>query len=419
MNYRKHVIIIISAGGDMKLLKKLLFSWLVLTLLASCEVSTVGSGDDCKALLAEQWNVASCISPSEQWSLTMCAGGGLDCNKQYYVNFDIGERGNPRYYFSNWLIPIVLTSGQIALGDYIGTYGNYGDTAPLPDVIVHWLETKDDHIFDIVCNGKVSGDEMSGLCTQQSFISGLTATSTWRAQKGLVDVENGSFVKDFATGKTRLYFRAWTEDATRVYITADFIDGRIDLVKCGKTNLYMDIWKISNDAACSSEGFYEFPSTSSPLAVQTHIVKPSGEIVREKTVSEGIEVGRTDQTVEFSTVDADSISGIQSFRTILIQDSISWNAFWAEHKQNRIPVPDPPDVDFSQKMIIGVVLGPRPSSCYSVNISSISLVDEQKLTVTYHESTPPENTVCAGVITHPSHIVSIDNSNLPVEFIER
>jgi protease stability complex PrcB-like protein len=126
---------------------------------------------------------------------------------------------------------------------------------------------------------------------------------------------------------------------------------------------------------------------------------------------------QTVSPVAFSIVDTDSNSGIQSFRTASIQDSNSWNALWAEHKRNMVPTPAPPAFDFSQKMVLGVFLGSRPNACYSVQITSISIIDNQKLQVVYHENTPPGNAVCAAVITYPSQIVALDNSNLQVEFV--
>jgi len=283
------------------------------------------------------------------------------------------------------------------------------------------------------CIGNIAGNEISSgwTCTAQR------AECTWRSERGLVDVESGSFEKDPATGKTRLYFRAWTEGASRVYITADFVDGQLELVKCGKTNLLMDAWMISgapeysrsarirqdqpvpapdppDTSACISEGYYEFPSTSSPLVVTTHIVKPSGEIVREKTVTENW----TDRALNFSTIDANSLSGVQNFRTVAIRDdSAFWDAIWKEHKKDMLPIPELPVVDFSRKMVIGVFLGFRTNSCYSVNITSIRLISGQRLRVIYHEGKPSGNGACAEVITYPAHIVITDKLDVPVEFI--
>lgn len=362
---------------------------------------------------------------SEDWSLSRSAAGNQDCNyKLYYLNFPKDKEG---HYHSPYIAPVDLSVGLIGLEEFIWPYG-FADPSFFE---MEWGDRYNEGL--VKCTGNIVGNEIisSWTCT------GPNAACTWQAEKGLVDVENGSFEKNPATGNTRLYFRAWTEGASRVYITADFIDGQLELVKCGKTNLLMDAWMISGTpeysrsaqigqdqpapdppdiSACINEGYYEFPSTSSPLVVKTHIVKPSGEIVREKTVTESW----IDQALNFSTIDANSFSGFQNFATVAIRDDRAfWDAIWREHKKNMVPIPELPAVDFSQKMVIGVFLGFRPNSCYSVNITSIRLISGQKLRVIYHEDKPSDNGFCADVTTYPAHIVIADKLDVPVEFISQ
>lgn len=172
---------------------------------------------------------------------------------------------------------VSLASGQITLGEDIlldiRTTGQ--------DITLEWLNNSG----AITLTGKINGDNMSGdWIMQQSYSS---SSGTWRAVKGLDDVENGSYVRYVASGRTQIYFRAWTENASSVYLTGDLIAGSVDLVRCGKTALNMDIWNISNTADCSSESYYEFVSQTSPSTVDVHIVTSSGEIVRTKSITYG------------------------------------------------------------------------------------------------------------------------------------
>ena len=227
---------------------------------------------------------------SEYWSLSISAAGNQDCNynyKLFYIDIPKDKEGHYRFPY---ITPVDLASGRILPEETIW---------PAWTILADSFDLKwaDMDIGLVNCTGNIVENEISSgwTCTAQR------AECTWQSEKGLVDAENGSFEKDITTGRTRLYFCAWTEGASRVYITADFIDGQVELVKCGKTKLYTDIWKISGSpvaqpsqppipAECASEGFYEFPSTSTPLVVKTHIVKPTGEVVREKTITEGIEL---------------------------------------------------------------------------------------------------------------------------------
>ena len=221
----------------------------------------------------------------EYLSLSRSAVGNPECtDKLYYLQvMKTRKAGEASSYSCQEVTPVDLTSGQISLEEIFGP----NSTTSSQNIFAEWSEWSEGNIGNINCNGRIVGNDIDAIVWT---CSGTYTECIWQSEKGLADVENGSFEKDIATGKTKLYFRAWTENAARVYLTADFIDGQVDLVKCGKTRLNMDIWKISADPACSSEGFYEFPSTSNPLVVKTHIVKPTEEIVREKTITEGVEL---------------------------------------------------------------------------------------------------------------------------------
>jgi hypothetical protein len=185
-------------------------------------------------------------------------------------------------YSSTTLRHVSLASGQIALGAYIGLTNKISGQ----DVTLEWVDIS--AVEAVTCTGKINSDSMGGdFITQQSYSS---SSGTWRAVKGLDDVENGSYVRYAASGRTQIYFRAWTENASSVYLTGDFIAGSVDLVRCGKTALNIDIWNISNTADCSSESYYEFVSQSSPITVDVHIVTSAGEIVRTKTITYGSDV---------------------------------------------------------------------------------------------------------------------------------
>lgn len=177
---------------------------------------------------------------------------------------------------------VSLSSGQITFGEDIAP----SITITGQDITLEWSDTS--AVEAVTCTGKINSDSMSGdFIIQKPYSS---SSGTWRAIKGLDDVENGSYVRYLDSGRTQIYFRAWTKNASRVYLTGSFISGSVNLVKCGQTVLKMDIWNISNTADCSSESYYEFTSQTSPITVDVHIVSSSGEIVRTKTITYGSDV---------------------------------------------------------------------------------------------------------------------------------
>jgi len=57
---------------------------------------------------------------------------------------------------------------------------------------------------------------------------------------------------------------------------------------------------------------------------------------------------------------------------------------WAEHARNDPLMPIPP-IDFSKDMVLGVFLGTRGNTCFSVTIESVEQVAQQRLIVRYRE----------------------------------
>lgn len=120
------------------------------------------------------------------------------------------------------------------------------------------------------------------------------------------------------------------------------------------------------------------------------------------------------ETLDFSVVDTDPLSGIHTARFTVTQNSADWSALWLEHKGG---TQAPPLIDFSQKMAIGVFLGQRPGGCFSVAIKAVTRSSE-KITVQYKESVPEPGANCPAIIVFPSQIATIPLSNLPVDFVQ-
>ena len=55
-------------------------------------------------------------------------------------------------------------------------------------------------------------------------------------------------------------------------------------------------------------------------------------------------------------------------------------------------------------------------TCYSVTIDSVEQVDKKRLLVKYREENKTSAS-CGAAITHPTHLISLKSSELPVEFV--
>jgi hypothetical protein len=126
--------------------------------------------------------------------------------------------------------------------------------------------------------------------------------------------------------------------------------------------------------------------------------------------------GASVQPLAFETVEKSNQSGIMDARQAVVKDAPAWLSLWEEHTGHVTPPPEPPLVDFSKHMVLGVFLGQRPNLCYQVIIEAVESIARNKILVKYRETGPLPGSSCAQAIAYPVHLVTIDRSSLPVEF---
>lgn len=133
-----------------------------------------------------------------------------------------------------------------------------------------------------------------------------------------------------------------------------------------------------------------------------------------------VAIDRSDITVEFvpaagadlpfKTLSQTNQSGVQEARTVVIKDAMAWQRLWQEHAPDA-PVPA---IDFDTSMVVGVFMG-STNPCYSTSIAKVTR-SAGKITVTKADKHPPIGVMCAMLVTTPAHLVTIERSELPVEF---
>lgn len=71
--------------------------------------------------------------------------------------------------------------------------------------------------------------------------------------------------------------------------------------------------------------------------------------------------------------------------------------------------------DFTQKRILGLLAGPKPSSGYGIKIQSV-VEDNCQITVDYYEREPKDDETVLSVITYPSDYIVLPKSSKPILF---
>jgi hypothetical protein len=104
-------------------------------------------------------------------------------------------------------------------------------------------------------------------------------------------------------------------------------------------------------------------------------------------------------------------SGIATARTVVVRDEAAWHTL-----RNEAAIRTPmPNIDFTQRMIVGIFLGTRPTSGFSVQV--VEVVSEQEvLIVKYSESRPSPRAMVMQVLTAPFALVSVPAHAGSVQF---
>ncbi len=117
--------------------------------------------------------------------------------------------------------------------------------------------------------------------------------------------------------------------------------------------------------------------------------------------------------INFTTVEPNVRTNVHTERNVVVRDEAAWTTLWAEHAGSEHPVPK---IDFSKKMVIGVFRGARASTCHGGGVARVDFEDG-KLKVGIIDTVPGPGIVCGMAIVYPAHLVVVNRSEAPVEFV--
>jgi hypothetical protein len=121
------------------------------------------------------------------------------------------------------------------------------------------------------------------------------------------------------------------------------------------------------------------------------------------------------KTLEFSTIDQGTQSGVTVRAKIAIDLAATWQNLWTRHAPSR-PVPS---VDFTKETAIAIFGGMRHIDGFDITVEQIQEEDNQ-IVVTFKENNPlpPWKTEEARLAAaeQPFHIVRIAKTDKPINF---
>ncbi|MCC2954578.1 protease complex subunit PrcB family protein [Massilia sp. IC2-477] len=158
---------------------------------------------------------------------------------------------------------------------------------------------------------------------------------------------------------------------------------------------------------------YEYRDMS-PVATCLAVVTQPMRVVAVPKVDVPVEFRRINSPYfNLETIGREVRTNLHTQRNVVVRDEAAWAALWAEHAGAGVALPK---VDFSQKMVIGVFRGPKPNLCYGGGIASVGFQDG-KLKVGITDIEPGSGAVCGQAIVYPAHLVVVNRSEAPVEFV--
>jgi len=111
-------------------------------------------------------------------------------------------------------------------------------------------------------------------------------------------------------------------------------------------------------------------------------------------------------------------SGIVNAADLVIADSVSWAATWAQISAGHKPSPSLPTVDFRTERVVLVALGQRNSGGSDIRIDSV--VSFQRGSVTYVTATSPgQDCGTTAALTQPLHVIRLSPRVEPIVFQHR
>lgn len=128
-----------------------------------------------------------------------------------------------------------------------------------------------------------------------------------------------------------------------------------------------------------------------------------------------VDASRVDwQTLEGAST---AYSDIEERRRAVIRTEADWADFWEEMHGNVAPTPEPPSVDFDDRLVIAATMGLRRSGGYSIEVTDV-FADDGTLYPVVRETSPGPGCTVTQALTAPATAVVVVASDVEIEFVE-
>ena len=128
--------------------------------------------------------------------------------------------------------------------------------------------------------------------------------------------------------------------------------------------------------------------------------------------------GSVEVAVEPIPIDA-SYTGIAEPLRALVRTEGEWRDLWARLAVNRIPRPEPPPIDFSERVVVVAAMGTRPTGGHAIRIDRVSYAGDT-LWVEITSSAPGAGCMTTQALTAPVAAVAVERQpDVSARFLDR
>jgi hypothetical protein len=114
-----------------------------------------------------------------------------------------------------------------------------------------------------------------------------------------------------------------------------------------------------------------------------------------------------------------SYTGLEEPLRAVVRSAGEWRDLWARLAANRIPVPAPPEIDFSERVVVVAAMGSRPTGGHAIRIDRVSYAGDT-LWVEVTSVAPGAACVTTQALTAPVAAVSVERRpNVSARFLDR
>jgi PrcB C-terminal len=104
--------------------------------------------------------------------------------------------------------------------------------------------------------------------------------------------------------------------------------------------------------------------------------------------------------VNYQVIQQGTYSGMKDPLAKVLTTESEWEELWKKHVSVIVPQPLLPKIDMTANVIVVIFSGEKKTSGYRIVVKSIKS-DGTNITITYHETQPPENSLTLQVLSQP------------------